>query len=207
MARGRRVLPRIFADVEAAEESVHIMMFGFNSGDVGTEMVERLVAKLDDGVEVRVLVDSYGSRAFGEHEVVLRTLSDAGAEVVVNDVLPLDRDGPYPDRSFDWRQDEVGRAEHLKLIVVDGVVAWNGGAGIEDHFLDGRFHDVMVRVTGDVVRQAQSVFLTSFASHGAPLPDDLGRYFPDQPDPGSIPVAVCRSAPVGTPPDRRRCGR
>jgi len=194
---GANFFPRIFADVEAAQESVHIMMFGFNSEEVGSAMVELLVEKLDEGVEVRVLVDSYGSRAFGDHEVVFSTLTDAGAEVVVNDVVPWDRDGLYPDRSWDWTQEEVGRAEHRKLIVVDGVVAWNGGAGIEDHFLDGGFHDVMVQITGDVVRQTQAVFLTSFASHGGPLPDDLSPYFPDQPDPGTIPIAMLQVVPGG----------
>jgi cardiolipin synthase len=194
---GSEFFPRIFADVEAAQDSVHILMFGFNSQQVGSEMVDLLIAKLDQGVEVRVLVDSYGSRAFGDHEVVFRTLTEAGAEVVINDVVPVDRDGLYPDRSFDWRQDEVGRAEHRKLFVIDGVVAWNGGAGIEDHFLDGRFHDVMVQVTGNIVRQSQAVFLTAFASHGASLPSDLSRYFPDQPDPGTIPIALLQVVPGG----------
>lgn len=194
---GAEFFPRIFADVEAAEDSVHIMMFGFNSEQVGSEFVKLLVDKLDQGVEVRVLVDSYGSRAFGVHEVVFRTLTDAGADVVINDVMPVDRDGLYPDRSLDWRQAEVGTAEHRKLIVVDGVVAWNGGAGIEDHFLDGGFHDVMVQITGDVVLQTQAVFLTSFASHGGPLPSDLSRYFPDQPDPGTIPIAMLQVIPGG----------
>ena len=57
--------------------------------------------------------------------------------------------------------------------MIDGAVAWTGGAGIEDHFENGGFHDVMVRVTGDVVRQAQAAFLTSFRGHGGPLPADL----------------------------------
>ena len=59
--------------------------------------------------------------------------------------------------------------------MIDGAVAWTGGAGIEDHFENGGFHDVMVRVTGDVVRQAQAAFLTSFRGHGGPLPADLSR--------------------------------
>ena len=101
-------------------------------------------------------------------------LAAAGAQIVVNDVFPVDRDGLYPDdRTLDWRQDEVGRADHRKLYVIDGGVAWTGGAGIEDHFENGGFHDVMVRVTGDVVRQAQAAFLTSFRGHGGPLPADL----------------------------------
>ena len=72
----------------------------------------------------------------------------------------------------------MGRADHRKLYVVDGAVAWTGGAGIEDHFENGGFHDVMVRVTGDVVRQAQAAFLTSFRGHGGPLPDDLVAVLP-----------------------------
>ena len=94
-------------------------------------------------------------------------------------MFPPDRDGLFPDdQQLDWRQDEVGRADHRKLYVVDGAIAWTGGAGIEDHFENGGFHDVMVRVTGDVVRQAQAAFLTSFRGHGGPLPADLSRLLP-----------------------------
>ena len=116
-----------------------------------------------------MILDRFGSKPYGAAEKMFRRLAAAGAQVVVNDVLPLDRDGLYPDdRRLDWRQDEVGRADHRKLYIVDGAVAWTGGAGIEDHFENGGFHDVMVRVTGEVVRQAQAAFLTSFRGHGGP---------------------------------------
>ena len=93
--------------------------------------------------------------------------------------LPARPRRALPGRAaLDWRQDEVGRADHRKLYVIDGAVAWTGGAGIEDHFQDGGFHDVMVRVTGDVVRQAQAAFLTSFRGHGGPLPADLAPLLP-----------------------------
>ena len=120
-------------------------------------------------------------------------------------MLPLDRDGLYPDhRHLDWRQDEVGRADHRKLYVVDGEVAWTGGAGIEDHFENGGFHDVMVRVTGNVVRQAQAAFLTSFRGLGGPLPDDLDPYFPAPADSGGIRSRSRRSSPAGSSRPRRR---
>jgi cardiolipin synthase A/B len=195
---GKTFFPRIFADVAAARSSVHILMFGWREGEVGTEMTALLERKLAEGVEVRVLVDGYGSRPFGAAEEMFRRLASAGAQIVVNDVFPVDRDGLYPDdRQLDWRQDEVGRADHRKLYVVDGAVAWTGGAGIEDHFENGGFHDVMVRVTGDVVRQAQAAFLTSFRAHGGPLPDDLARYFPAPADPGSTPIALAQVIPGG----------
>ena len=163
---GREFFPRIFADVRAASSSVHIIMFGWREGTVGTDMADLLVQKLGQGVEVRIIVDGYGSRPFAEAKPMFTRLAQAGAQIIVNDIFPWDEDGLWPDqREVDWRQDEIGRSDHRKLYVIDGNVSWTGGAGLEDHFETGGFHDVMVRVTGDVVRQAQAVFLTSFRSH------------------------------------------
>ena len=195
---GANFFPRIFADVEAADTSVHILMFGWREGNVGKRMAALLERKLADGVDVRVIVDGYGSRPYTDARAMFTGLVEAGAQIVVNDEFPLDRDGLYPDdQSLDWRQDEVGRADHRKLYVIDGEIAWTGGAGIEDHFENGGFHDVMVRVTGDVVRQAQTAFLTSFRGHGGPLPSDLASYFPAPEDAGAIPIAFAQVIPGG----------
>ena len=55
----------------------------------------------------------------------------------------------------------------------------------------------MVRVTGDVVRQAQAAFLTSFRGHGGPLPADLSRHFPAPADAGATPIALAQVIPGG----------
>ena len=195
---GVNFFPRIFADVEAARSTVHILMFGWREGEVGLRMAALLERKLAEGVEVRVIVDGFGSRPYEQAREMFTSLAAAGAQIVVNDVFPLDRDGLYPDGQWiDWRQDELGRADHRKLYVIDGAVVWTGGAGIEDHFENGGFHDVMVRVTGDVVRQAQAAFLTSFHGHGGPLPSHLSSLFPEPADAGSTPIALAQVIPGG----------
>jgi cardiolipin synthase A/B len=195
---GVTFFPRIFEDIEGARSSVHILMFGWREGSVGMQMAALLERKIAEGVEVRVIVDGYGSRPHGEAREMFTRLAASGVQIVVNDVFPLDRDGLYPDdQHLDWRQDEVGRADHRKLYVIDGAIAWTGGAGIEDHFENGGFHDVMTRVTGDVVRQAQAAFLTSFRGHGGPLPTDLAAYFPEPAEAGSTPIALAQVIPGG----------
>jgi cardiolipin synthase A/B len=176
-ADGAGFFPRILADVEAARSSVHILMFGWREGEIGTRMAELLERKLRDGLEVRVLVDAFGSRPNSASRAMYGALTRAGAQIVVNRFR--------------------GRVDHRKLYVIDGRVAWTGGAGIEDHFNDGRFHDVMARVTGDVVRQAQAAFLTSFRGHGGALPADLSACFPEPDDAGTIPVALAQVIPGG----------
>ncbi len=199
LADGVEFFPRIVADIEQAESSVHIIMFGWKTGDVGIELASLLESKMAEGVEVRILVDGLGSGPYGGSNEMYQGLADAGAEIVVNDTLPANS-GKAEQLSIpesDSGGDEIGRADHRKLYVIDGQVAWTGGAGIEDHFRNGEFHDVMVRVTGDVVRQAQAVFLTSFVSHDAALPSDLESYFPEPVDGGTIPTAVLQTVPGG----------
>ena len=174
---GREFFPRILADVEAARSSVHILMFGWREGSVGMRMTELLERRLADGVEVRIVVDEFGSKPFKQAREMYERLTAAGAELQVNRFL----------------REQPGRVDHRKLYVIDGAVAWTGGAGIEDHFEDGRFHDVMVRVTGDVVRQAQAAFLTSLDER----PSGLAHLFPEPDDAGSIPIALAQVLPGG----------
>ena len=195
---GVNFFPRIFADVEAASSSVHILMFGWREGAVGTQMAELLKRKLAEGVEVRVLVDGFGSRPYAAAREMFTGLAAAGAEIAVNDFSLFERQGLFPDRQRRaLRQGELGRVDHRKLYVVDGRLLWIGGAGIEDHFRNGGFHDVMARVTGDVVRQAQALFLMSFRGHGGPLPAELDPLFPEQSEPGTTPVALLQTVPGG----------
>ena len=93
---GASFFPRIFADVEAARSSVHILMFGWREGEVGTRMAALLERKLSEGVEVRVIVDGLGSRPYRQARAMFTRLAAAGAELVVNDVLPPDRVGLFP---------------------------------------------------------------------------------------------------------------
>ena len=195
---GTNFFPRIFTDVEAAQSSVHILMFGWREGEVGLQMAALLEKKLADGLQVRVIVDGLGSRPYGKARAMFTRLAAAGAQIVVNDMFLLDRNGLFPDdQHLDWSWDEAGRADHRKLYVVDGAVAWTGGAGVEDHFQNGGFHDVMVRVTGDVVRQTQAAFLTSFHAHGGPRPADLSTLFPEPVESGSTPIALAQVIPGG----------
>ena len=63
---GVNFFPRIFADVEAARSSVHILMFGWREGEMGMRMAALLERKLAEGVEVRVIVDGLGSRPYAQ---------------------------------------------------------------------------------------------------------------------------------------------
>src|SRR3954470_7373103 len=199
LVAGTSFYPPMLDDIAAAKSSVHINQFGFKPGVVGDLFAEALVSKASEGVSVRLVVDNLGSgpdKGAREH---YRRLVAGGVKVCVNRaskvraaVAPLGEGGTRR-----WNLGAIGHVDHRKVVVVDGAVGWVGGAGIEDHFNDGRFHDLFVRLTGPVVAQLQLVFVTSFRWLGGDVPGtELDALFPplDEGD-DPIPAVVRHNAP------------
>ncbi len=199
LVEGASFYPRMLADIRAAESSVNINQFGFRPGVVGDEFADVLVEKASQGVPVRLVVDRQGSdpeRSSREH---YERLTRGGVQVcVVRATKPRAPFGPLGEDSDPrWNLPALGHIDHRKLSVVDGRIGWVGGAGIEDHFQDGRFHDLFVRVEGPVVAQLQLVFVASFHWLGGELPAaELDTLFPSlEPGAEPIPARVLHNAP------------
>jgi cardiolipin synthase len=199
LVAGTSFYPRMLEDLAAARSSIHITQFGFRPGAIGDLFADALVAKAEEGVRVRLVVDRQGSDPErGSHSLYER-LQQVGAEVcVVRATQPraphglLGGDGPRR-----WNLGALGHVDHRKLLVIDGRIGWVGGAGIEDHFNDGRFHDLFVRVEGPVVAQLQLVFVASFGWLGGAIPaGELDALFPPlDAGPSPIRAAVRHNAP------------
>ena len=195
LVEGANFYPRMLEDIAAASSSIHINQFGFRPGAVGDRFAEALLAKARDGVPVRIVVDRQGSDPERGTKQLYDELSAAGAEVcVVRATKPRSAAGPLGgDGAVHWNLAGLGHIDHRKVVVVDGRIGWVGGAGIEDHFEDGRFHDLFVRLTGPVVSQFQLVFVASLRWLGGEL-DGIDALFPDA-SAGDIPAVVLHNAP------------
>jgi cardiolipin synthase A/B len=196
---GRNFYPPMLEDIHAATSSVHINQFGFRPGAVGELFADALVAKAASGVPVRLVVDRQGSDPERGSRELYDRLTGAGIEVcVVRATKPRAPSGLLGgDGAVHWNLRGLGHIDHRKFVIVDGRVGWVGGAGIEDHFQDGRFHDLFLRVTGPVVAQLQLVFLASFRWLGGEIPSgDLESLFPElEAGPDAVPAVVLHNAP------------
>ena len=172
LVEGSAFYPPMLADIRSASSSVHINQFGFRPGQVGEEFANALVEKLREGIAVRLVVDRQGSDPEGGARGFYERLTQAGAEVcVVRATKPRAQRGVLgTGGGTHWNLGALGHIDHRKVVVVDGRIGWVGGAGIEDHFADGRFHDLFLRVTGPVVEQLQLVFLGGFRWLGGEVP-------------------------------------
>ena len=149
LENGAQAFPAMLAAIHGATSTVHVEEYIFRDGGIGQEFVAALAQRARAGVSVRLLLDAFGSRDFGDENV--RTLEQAGAQIVFFHPLRL---GSLL---------KIYLRTHRKLLIVDGRIGFTGGVCIDDAW-DGdatepeRWRDTQVRIEGPVVRQMQAGF-------------------------------------------------
>ena len=196
---GRNFYPPMLADIASASSTVHVNQFGFRPGLVGDRFAAALIAKAQQGIPVRLIVDRQGSDPERGSRAFYERLTRAGIQVCVTRATkPRVPRGPLgAGGAIGWNLSALGHIDHRKVVIVDGRIGWVGGAGIEDHFENGAFHDLFVRVEGPVVAQLQLVFVVSLRWLGGEIPpSSVPELFPML-DEGRAPVAavVLHNAP------------
>ncbi len=196
---GRNFYPPMLADIASASSTIHVNQFGFRPGLVGDRFAAALIAKAQQGIPVRLIVDRQGSDPERGSREFYERLTRAGIQVCVTRATkPRVPRGPLgAGGAIGWNLSALGHIDHRKVVIVDGRIGWVGGAGIEDHFENGAFHDLFVRVEGPVVAQLQLVFVVSLRWLGGEIPpSSVPELFPML-DEGRAPVAavVLHNAP------------
>ncbi len=187
LLNGDQIFPPMLAAIRSAQKSITFETYIYWSGDIGREFAHALAERARQGVKVHVLLDWVGSAKVDES--FISELTAAGVEI----------------RKFHpphWTNlGRLNNRTHRKLLVVDGSVAFTGGAGIAPqwtgHAQDPQhWRDTHVQVQGPVVAQMQAVFLdnwikvTGVVLHGS-------DYFPVLASAGDSSAQMFSSSPSG----------
>ncbi|MDZ4697271.1 MAG: phospholipase D-like domain-containing protein [Deltaproteobacteria bacterium] len=152
-----QVFDAVEQSVRAAKTSIHMLLYIWEEGAASNRITDAVIGRAKEGVECRILVDAFGSSAFGK--TVQPQLTAAGCDVRI--FRPL-AGGAKLSRN------------HRKIVVVDGVTAVTGGFGIRDSWLgdgvnnDG-WRDANVLFSGPAVTEAQQAFAENWQEAGGAL--------------------------------------
>ena len=182
---GDQFYPAMLEAIRQAERSVNLECYMFKSGRVADQFVTALTERARAGVTVTIVVDAIGSASLSRAD---RTkLTDAGC-----------RFERYQPLTW-YRLARLNNRTHREILVVDGRVAFIGGAGIADQwhgaYADGPgWRDTMARVEGPVVADIQGVFAENWLECcGEILVGE--EYFPELRAVGRMTSLVVRSSP------------
>ena len=162
---GKEKFDRLKEDIKSAKHHIHILYYIFNQDEIGEEIMELLIEKAQEGVEVLVIYDALGSRK--TRNAFWNRLHDAGGQSVAF--------FGYTLGFINWR---INYRNHRKVVVIDGKVGYVGGFNIGDEYLGkgplGAWRDTHLRIHGDAVYSLQSRFLVDW---NAAVKEDKRREF------------------------------
>lgn len=146
---GAQFYPAMRDAIRAAASSINLEAYILLPGAAATLISEALLERAAAGIEVRIVVDAIGSS--WPFNAQVRRLAAGGCRV------------HYYQPPAWYRLHRLNNRTHRELLVVDGRVAFTGGAGIADWWLHptrGKpaWRDTMVRIEGPIVAALQGVF-------------------------------------------------
>ncbi len=122
---GDELFPAMRRAIAAARHEIWLATYIFHTDPVSLGMAEALCEAARRGVQVKVVIDGFGSRS--TLPVLQPLLCEAGVGVAV--FRPI-------HRWWNWLQPGQLRRLHQKLCVIDGDVAFVGGVNLLDDRLD-----------------------------------------------------------------------
>ncbi|MFQ3786152.1 phospholipase D-like domain-containing protein [Halomonas sp. A29] len=136
LAESSCFLPVMFTAIEQARRSILIELYLMESGRLATELIDALCRATGRGVTVAVMLDAYGAMGLAGED--RDRLEQAGVALRLFNPLGL--------RSLTRNLTR----DHRKLVVIDGRVAFTGGFGVLDEFLEA-WYEVAIRIEGPVI--------------------------------------------------------
>ncbi len=189
---GEMKFPVLLDDLEKATRHIHMEYYIFNGeDDIGKKIIEILCRKAKAGVEVRLLVDSFGSKISGK---LVNKLNESSVQIAF--FRPLWSPKYFTKSNY---------RDHRKIVVIDGKSGFVGGINVADYYINTPqtkkyWADLHCRIQGDAVFALQLLFFLNwrFATEKefGPLPD----YLPPHEVNSNIPICIMGSNASGRSP-------
>ena len=148
---GKEKFGAVLEEIRKAKKYIHIQYYILSDGELLDKLVDELVKKARQGVEVRILYASMGARHFGHWNN--RKLKLAGVKL-----------GEFFPAYLGCFQFRINYRNHRKIVVIDGKKAFLGGFNVADEYIGkvkkfGNWRDTHMLFEGEVVNDIHLRFM------------------------------------------------
>lgn len=164
---GEEIFEVIKRELEKAKKFIFMEFFIISKGTMWDETLEILKRKADEGVEVRLMYDGFGTQMSMPWHYDKKLIKMGINAKVFNSFTP-------------FLSTSQNNRDHRKIIVIDGNVAFNGGFNIADEYINtkerfGYWKDSGVMLKGDGVWNFTVMFLQMWQVNSK-YEDDFKKY-------------------------------
>jgi cardiolipin synthase len=189
LLNGENKFPEVLEALRNAKHHIHIEYYIFEDGEIGEQIKEILLQKVQEGVKVRFIYDDFGSRTVRKSYVP--ELIRGGVEAF-----------PFYKITFILFANRVNYRNHRKIIVIDGCTGFVGGINVSDRYINSKenpkqlyWRDTHVKISGPGVYYLQYLFICdwNFCSGRRLKPEP--EFFCHKPTRGKAIVQIAASGP------------
>ncbi|MDW5563431.1 MAG: cardiolipin synthase [Methanomassiliicoccus sp.] len=190
ITEGPEMYDLLFEDVRRAKDHIHLEYYVFHDDAVGNELLSILIAKAEEGVKVRLLIDDVGARP---SPMMLIELKARGGQYA--------RFYPSHIPGLRWLNLNINYRNHRKIAVIDGQIGYIGGFNVGEEYIGkdpelGHWRDTHMRVEGRGVQSLQRRFLVDWSYSSGEDSISNQSYFPRGDSPGEVAMQVVSSGPT-----------
>lgn len=185
---GHSKFAKLLSSIEQATDHIHLLYYIYRKDQLGKKILDALVDKARQGVQVRVLYDKIGSS--GISGSFFRPLLEAGGEVAAF----------FPPK-IPFLLFRLNYRNHRKIAIIDGKIGFLGGINIGDEYLGkdehlGYWRDTHLMIQGSAVLLLQSRFLMDWNLAATKPLEPAPAYFPRPTQPqGTTGMQIVSSGP------------
>lgn len=183
---GEMKFHQLFKDLKEATSHIHVEYYIIKDDIIGTQFLEILCEKAQQGVEVKMSYDDVGSKISSK---IKRLLDKSGVEHF-----------PFMPVFFSSLTGKSNYRNHRKIVVIDGKVGYIGGINISDTYIntpnrEGYWRDTHLRIYGEAVKVLQFHFLTTWDFVTDRSTEIKESYFPETDCKRDVPIQIAASGP------------
>ena len=186
---GHELYRQMKEDLRNAQTYIHMEYYVLELDGLGTEIIDILEEKLEQGLEVKLLYDAVGSKTV--HKSNFKKFQQLGGQVEA-----------FFQAKIPFINFRVNNRNHRKIVVIDGQMGYVGGFNIGDEYLGlndkfGYWRDTHLKVRGDGVDALQLSFIHDWNSQAKREQLEYNdKYFPDNANQGGdVSMQMAVSAP------------
>ncbi len=154
LINGEEKFPEMLEAIRKATHHIHMEYYIYEYDHIGTQLINLLIAKAKEGVQVRFIYDDFGSP--GIKKKTEKAMQDAGIEI-----------HPFHKINFYLLANRLNYRNHRKIVVIDGSTAFVGGINVSDRYINNGTHklfwrDTHIRLDGPSVYYLQYLFISDW---------------------------------------------
>ncbi len=154
LLNGEEKFPELIDVLSKAMHHIHMEYYIYEQDEIGERIIDLLIKKATEGVEVRFIYDDFGSPSIKKKTE--KKMQDAGIEI-----------HPFSKIQFYLLANRINYRNHRKIVVIDGQTAFVGGINVSDKYINNKkqelfWRDTHIRIDGPGIYYLQFLFLSDW---------------------------------------------